>query len=146
MVVGSVENTLENQIIASMSSPPVFLTKNHLPLHVMPYGYKGGKIADFWGCYLWPKFDVNRLFDNPSDGYRRQLPLHRGAKERPAPRTFAPACTCISACVLHAGCAARAADSGGLHRYGRGRARGIYLYRGLHAPGRQRGAALYRAG
>ena len=29
---------------------------------------------------LWPGFDINRLFDNPSDGYRRQLPLHSGAK------------------------------------------------------------------
>ena len=41
---------------ASKSIPPIFLTKNHLPLP------KGGKTADFWGCYLLPKFDVNRLF------------------------------------------------------------------------------------
>ena len=39
-----------------------FLTKNHLPLHVMPRGYKGGCVGDFWGCYLQSKFDVNRLF------------------------------------------------------------------------------------
>ena len=40
----------------SKSIPPVFLAKNHLPLP------KGGKVADFWACYLQPKFDVNRLF------------------------------------------------------------------------------------
>ena len=34
-----------------------------------------------FGCvYLQPKFDVNKSQDNPSVGYRRQLPLHSGAK------------------------------------------------------------------
>ena len=55
-------------------NPSGFLTKNHLPLHVMPRGYKGGKIADFWACYLLPKFDVNRLQNNPSDGYAASSP------------------------------------------------------------------------
>ena len=39
-----------------------FSCENHLPLHVMPYGYKGGKAADFWACYLLPKFNINRSF------------------------------------------------------------------------------------
>ena len=34
----------------------------------------------FGYVYLLPKFDVNRLLNNPSVGYRRQLPLHSGAK------------------------------------------------------------------
>ena len=46
----------------------------------MPRGYKGGNVANFGACYLLPKFDINRLQNNPSDGYRRQLPLHSGAK------------------------------------------------------------------
>ena len=29
--------------------------------------------------YLWPEFDIKSLLDNPSDGWRRQLPLHKGA-------------------------------------------------------------------
>ena len=69
-------SSLANQIVLLRPIPPVFLRKNHLPLHVMPYGYKGGEIAGFWGRYLYPKFDINRLQNNPSDGYRRQLPLH----------------------------------------------------------------------
>ena len=40
-------SSLANQIIVPRSIPPVFLTKNHLPLHVMPRGYKGGCVADF---------------------------------------------------------------------------------------------------
>ena len=60
--------------VLSKTIPSIFLTKNHLPLH------KGGYVTDFWGCYLLPKFDVNKLFDNPSDGYRRQLPLHSEAQ------------------------------------------------------------------
>ena len=35
-----------NQFIAPRSIPPIFLTKNHLPLP------KGGYVADFWACYL----------------------------------------------------------------------------------------------
>ena len=40
------------QLVVPRSIPPVFLRENHLPLHVMPYGYKGGKAADFLGNYL----------------------------------------------------------------------------------------------
>ena len=29
---------------------------------------------------LWPEFNTNNLQNNPSDGWRRQLPLHSGAK------------------------------------------------------------------
>ena len=36
----SVVSLLANQFIVPMSIPPIFLTKNHLPLHVMPCGYK----------------------------------------------------------------------------------------------------------
>ena len=28
---------------------------------------------------LWLEFDIKSLLDNPSDGWRRQLPLHSGA-------------------------------------------------------------------
>ena len=61
-------SSVANQIIVSRSILPVFLRKNHLPLHVMPREYKGGCVGDFLGCYLQSKIDVNKLFDNPSDG------------------------------------------------------------------------------
>ena len=41
---------------------------------------QGRQNCGFLGLLFVTKFDVTKSQDNPSDGWRRQLPLHSGAK------------------------------------------------------------------
>ena len=65
-------SSVENKVVLPRSIPPVFLRKNHLPLHVMPYGYKEGKIADFLICLSVAEIRCKQVVNVQTCGLHRR--------------------------------------------------------------------------